>query len=59
MEGKSSQRKKNLKNNQTRKQEKEQKESGIKKQTKEDDNKMGNIVDPYYKLQEIPWDKET
>jgi len=31
MEGKSSQRKKNLKNNQTRKQEKEQKESGIKK----------------------------
>jgi len=50
MEGKSSQRKKNLKNNQLRKQEKEQKESGIKKWTKEDDNKMGNIVDPYYKL---------
>ena len=59
MEGKSSQRKKNLKNNQLRKQEKEQKESGIKKWTKEDDNKMGNIVDPYYKLQEISWDEET
>ena len=28
----------------------EQKELGIREQTAEDEDKMGNIVDPYYKL---------
>ena len=28
----------------------EQENSGIRKWTEEDDNEVGNIVDPYYKL---------
>ena len=28
----------------------EQESSGLKEQTKEDDNEMGNICDPYYEL---------
>ena len=36
-----------------------QKDSGLRKQTKEDENEMNNIVDPYYELQEILQDKET
>ena len=37
----------------------EQKDSGLKEQTKKDDDDMDNIVNSYYKLQEIPQDKET
>ena len=33
--------------------------SEVREQTEEDDNEIGNIMDPYYELQEIPWDKET
>ena len=34
----------------------------IQEQMEEDDDKMDNLVDPYYELQEKkknPWDKET
>ena len=33
--------------------------SRVREQTEEDDNDIGNITDPYYELQEIPWDEET
>ena len=33
--------------------------SGVREWTEEDDNEMGNMMDPYYKLQKIPWDEET
>ena len=37
----------------------EEKNSGVKEWTEEDDNEMDNIIDPYYELQEIPQDEET
>ena len=33
--------------------------SGVREWTEENDDEMGNMIDPYYKLQKIPWDKET
>ena len=36
-----------------------QEDSGLREQTKEDEDEMGNMIDPYYELQEIPQDKET
>ena len=36
-----------------------EKSSGVREWTKEDDNEIGNIMDLYYKLQEIPQDKKT
>ena len=33
--------------------------SGVREQTEEDEDEMGNMVDPYYELQKIPQDKET
>ena len=33
--------------------------SRVREWTEEDDNDIGNITDPYYELQEIPWDEET
>ena len=40
--------------------EKEEKdESGVREQTEEDNEKMGNMVDLYYELQGTPQDKET
>ena len=33
--------------------------SGVREQMEKDDDKMSNIMDPCYKLQEISWDKET
>ena len=33
--------------------------SGVREQTKKDNDKMGNMMDPYYELQKIPWDEET
>ena len=35
-----------------KKEEIKQENSGIREQTEEDNDEMGNIVDPYYKLQE-------
>ena len=32
----------------------EKKKSGVREWMEEDDDKMGNIIDPCYKLQEIP-----
>ena len=37
----------------------EENESEVREWTEEDNEEMGNMVDPYYKLQENPWDKET
>ena len=37
----------------------EQDKSGVREQTEEDDNEMGNMIDLYYELQEIPRDEET
>ena len=37
----------------------EEEKSGVREQTEEDNDEMGNMIDPYYKLQEIPQDKET
>ena len=39
--------------------EEEKDKSGIREWTEEDNEKMGNMVDPYYELQGIPWDEET
>ena len=36
-----------------------QEDSGLREQTKEDEDEMDNMIDPYYELQEIPQDKET
>ena len=33
--------------------------SGVREQMEKDDDKMSNIMDPCYKLQEISWDEET
>ena len=33
--------------------------SGLREWTEEDDEEMGNMVDPYYELQGNPWDEET
>ena len=33
--------------------------SGVREWMEEDDDEMGNMMDPCYKLQGIPWDKET
>ena len=33
--------------------------SGVREQIEEDDDEMGNMMDPCYKLQGIPWDKKT
>ena len=42
------------------KEEEIEKESlGVREQTEKDNDEMGNIMDPYYKLQEIPQDEET
>ena len=38
---------------------KEEDESGVREWTEEDDEEMGNMVDPYYELQGNPWDKKT
>ena len=35
-----------------KKEENEKEKLGVREQTEDDDNEMGNIVDPYYKLQE-------
>ena len=43
----------------TKEEEIKKENSGVKEWTKEDDDKMGNIMDLYYELQEIPWDKKT
>ena len=37
----------------------EEEESGVREQTEEDDEEMGNMVDPYYELQGNPQDEET
>ena len=37
----------------------EEDESGIREWTEEDNEEMGNMVDPYYELQGNPWDEET
>ena len=37
----------------------EEDKSGVREQTEEDDEKMGNMVDPYYELQGNPQDEET
>ena len=41
--------------------EKESKEekSGVREWTEEDNNKMDNMIDPYYELQEISRDEEA
>ena len=36
-----------------------QKKSGVREWMKEDDNEIGNMMDPCYELQEISQDKET
>ena len=36
-----------------------EKESGVREQTEENDEEMGNMVDLYYELQENPQDKKT
>ena len=36
----------------TKEEEIKERESGVKEWTEEDDNKMGNMADPYYELQE-------
>ena len=36
-----------------------EKKSGVREWTEEDDDEIGNMMDPCYKLQEIPQDKET
>ena len=33
--------------------------SRVREWTEEDDDEMGNMIDPCYELQEIPQDKET
>ena len=43
----------------TEKEEIKKENSGVREWTEEDDNEMGNMIDPYYELQEIPQDKET
>ena len=37
----------------------EEEKSGVREQTEEDNDEMGNMVDPCYELQEIPRDEET
>ena len=37
----------------------EKEKLGIREWVEEDEDKIGNMVDPYYKLQKIPWDEET
>ena len=37
----------------------EEEKSGVREWTEEDDDEIGNMIDPYYELQKIPWDKET
>ena len=32
---------------------------GVREWTEENNEEMGNMVDLYYELQGIPWDKET
>ena len=36
-----------------------QDKSGVREQTEEDDNEMGNMIDLYYELQGISRDEET
>ena len=33
--------------------------SGVREWTEEDNNEIGNMIDLYYELQEIPWNKKT
>ena len=37
----------------------EEDKSGVREQTEEDDEEMGNMVDPYYELQGNPRGEET
>ena len=37
----------------------EENKSGVREWTEEDDEKMGNMVDPYYELQRNSQDKKT
>ena len=37
----------------------EEDKSGVREWIKEDNEEMGNMVDPYYELQGNPWDEET
>ena len=37
----------------------EEEKLGVREWTEEDDNEMGNMIDPYYELQEIPQDEKT
>ena len=37
----------------------EEDKSGVREQIEEDDEEMGNMVDPYYELQGNPQDEET
>ena len=39
--------------------EEEKDKSGVREQTEEDNEEIGNIVDLYYELQGIPQDEET
>ena len=41
------------------KEEMKKENSGVREWIEEDDDKMDNMMDPCYKLQEIPQDKET
>ena len=33
--------------------------SGVREWMEEDNDEIGNMIDPCYELQEIPWDEET
>ena len=37
----------------------EENKAGVKEWTEENNEEMGNMVDPYYELQGNPWDEET
>ena len=39
--------------------ESEEEKLGVRKWTEENNDKMGNMIDPYYELQGIPQNKET
>ena len=41
------------------KEEMKKENSGVREWTEEDNDEMGNIMDPCYKLQEIPQNEET
>ena len=37
----------------------EKEKSRVREWTEEDNDEMGNMMNPCYELQEIPWDEET